>query len=145
MVSSFKYAHEFYWKSTASVHEENNWIAWFLLSSTCLSLLNLDTLEYRRLSSDQTLYYKVFSNLTPWSPTEYFIVSVPPFSLHSVSQEFHIRKPMCRNNNFENDFFNRCISARNSVPSFLVNSKSGASFKYNLRTIDLSSFLCHVF
>ena len=72
-----------------------------------LSLLNLDTLEYRRLSSDLTLYYKVFNNLTPWSPSEYFNVSVPPYSLHSVSHVFNIRKPLCRTNNFENDFF-RC-------------------------------------
>ena len=47
-----------------------------------LSLLNLDTLDYRRLSSDLTLYYKVFNNLTPWSPTEYVNVSVQPSSLH---------------------------------------------------------------
>ena len=44
-----------------------------------LSLLNLDTLEYHRLSCDLTLY-KVFNNLTPWSPSEYFNVSVPQYS-----------------------------------------------------------------
>jgi hypothetical protein len=32
-----------------------------------LFILNLDTLEYRRLSCDLTLYYKIFNNLTPWS------------------------------------------------------------------------------
>ena len=110
-----------------------------------LSLLNLDTLEYRRLSCDLTLYYKVLKNLTPWSPSEYFNVSVPPYSLHSVSHVFNIRKPQCRTNNFENDFFYRCVSAWNSLPSFLVNSKSVVSFKYKLRTIDLSSFLSYVF
>ena len=110
-----------------------------------LSLLNLNTLEYRRLSSDLTLYYKVFNNLTPWSPSEYFNVSVPPYSLHFISHVFNIRKPLCRTNNFENDLFNRCVSAWNSLPSFLVNSKSIASFKYNLQTIDLSSFLNYVF
>ena len=61
-----------------------------------LSLLNLDTLEYRRVSCDLTLYYKVFNNLTPWSPSEYFNVSVPPYSLHSVSHVFNIQKPLCR-------------------------------------------------
>ena len=45
-----------------------------------LSILNLDTLEYRRLSCDLTLYYKIFNNLTPWSPSEYFNVSQPPYS-----------------------------------------------------------------
>jgi len=38
-----------------------------------LAILNLDTLEYRRLLCDLTLYYKIFNNLTPWSPSEYFI------------------------------------------------------------------------
>jgi len=47
-----------------------------------LSILNLDTLKYHRLSSDLTLYYAIFNNLTPWSPSEYFIVSMPPYSLY---------------------------------------------------------------
>jgi len=53
-----------------------------------LSILNLDTLEYRRLSSDITLYYKIFNNPTPWSPSEYFNVNMPPYSLHSVYHDF---------------------------------------------------------
>jgi len=63
-----------------------------------LSILNLDTLEYRCLSRDLTLYYKIFNNLTPWTPSEYFNVSMPPYSLHSVYHDFNIRKPMCRTN-----------------------------------------------
>ena len=47
-----------------------------------LSLLNLDTLEYRRLSCDLTLCYKIFNNLTLWSPREYFNDKVPPYGLH---------------------------------------------------------------
>jgi len=92
-----------------------------------LSILNLDTLEYRRLSSDLTLNYKIFNNLTPWSPSEYFNVSMPLYSLHSVYHEFNIRKLLCRSNSFENDFFNRCVSAWNSLPSSLVKSKSVTS------------------
>jgi len=30
-----------------------------------LSILNLDTLKYRCLSRDLTLYYKIFNNLAP--------------------------------------------------------------------------------
>ena len=56
-----------------------------------LSILNLDTLEYRRLSCHLTLYYKIFSNLTPWSPSEYFYVSQPPYSLHSLHHDLNIR------------------------------------------------------
>jgi len=110
-----------------------------------LSVLNLDTLEYRRLSCDLTFYYRIFNYLTPWSPSEYFNVSKPRYSLHSVYRDFNIRKPMCKTNSFENDFFNRCASAWNSLPSSLVKSKSVATFKYNLKSTDLSSFLYYVF
>jgi len=71
-----------------------------------LSILNLEKLEYRRLSCDLTLYYKIFNNLNPRTPSKYFNVSMPPYSLHSVYHDFNIRKPMCRTNSFENDFFN---------------------------------------
>jgi len=73
-----------------------------------LSILNLDTLEYRRLLCDLNLYYKIYkiyNNLYPWSPSEYFNVTIPPHSLYSVYYDFNIRKPMCRTNSFENDFF----------------------------------------
>jgi len=94
-----------------------------------LSILNLETLEYRRLSCDLTLYYKIINNLTPWSPSEYFNVIMPPYSSHSVYHDFNIRKPLCRTNSFENDFFKRCVSAWNSLPSSLVKSKFITSFK----------------
>jgi len=40
---------------------------------------------------------------------------------------------------------NRCVSAWNSLPSSLVKSKSVASFKHNLRSIELTSSLNYVF
>jgi len=40
-------------------------------------------------------------------------------------------------------FFNRRVSARNSLPSFIVNSKSVASFKRSLVSFDLSEFLVY--
>jgi len=110
-----------------------------------LSILNLHTSEYRRLSCDLTSHYKIFNNLIPWTPSEYFNVSLPPCSSHSVYHDFNIRKPMCRTNSFENDFFNRCVSAGNSLPSSLVKSKSVASFNYYLKSFDLSSFFKQCF
>jgi len=71
---------------------------------TTLTVLNLETLEYRRLSSDLTMYYKVFHNLTPWVPSDYFNIVIPPHNLHSVHHDFNIRKPLCRTNIFANDF-----------------------------------------
>ena len=108
-------------------------------------MLNLETLEQRRLTSDLTLYYKIFHNLTPWDPSEVFTLSIPLYNLHSVSHSFNIRKPLCRIKIYENHFFNRCISAWNSLPSYVVESKSLTLFKRNLKIIDLSAFLKYVF
>jgi len=88
-----------------------------------LSILNFDTLDYRRLPCDLTLYYKIFNKLTTWSPREYFHVSMPLYSLHFIYYDFNIRKPVFRTNSFENDFFNRCVSDCSSLPSSLVKSK----------------------
>jgi len=73
--------------------------------------LIIDTLEYRLLYSNLTMYYKVFHNLTPWAPSDYFNIVIAPHNLHSVHHDFNIRKPLCRTNIFANDFFNRRVSA----------------------------------
>jgi len=71
----------------------------------CLTVLNLETLEYRRLSSDLTMYYPVFHNFTPWAPSDYFNIVIPPHNLIlSVQHDFYIHKPLCRTNIFANDF-----------------------------------------
>jgi len=50
-----------------------------------LTVLNSETFEYRRLSyCDLTMYYKVFQNLTPWTPCDYFNIVIPPYNLHYV-------------------------------------------------------------
>jgi len=106
-------------------------------------VLNLEILECRSLSSDLTMYYKVFHNLTPWDSSNYFNVVFPPHNLHSVHHDFNIRKPLCRTNIFANDFFNRRVYAWNCLPSVIVNSKSVASFKRSLVSVDLSKFLVY--
>jgi len=80
------------------------------------------------------MYYKVVHNLTPWAPSDYSVI--PPHNLHSVHHDFNIRKSLCRTNIFANDFFIRRVSAWNSLPSFIVNSKSVASFKRSLVSVD---------
>jgi len=89
------------------------------------------------------MYYKVFHNLTPRAPSDYFNIAIPPHNLPSVHHDFNIRKPLCRTNILANDFFNRRVSAWNSLPSCIVNSKSVASFKRSLVSVDLSTFLVY--
>jgi len=52
-------------------------------------------------------------------------------------------KPLCRTNTFASDFFNRRVSVWDSLPSFIINSKSVASFKRSLVYVDLSKFVIY--
>ena len=45
-----------------------------------------------------------------------------PYSLHAVPHEVDIRKRLRRATTFENDFFNRYASARNSLLVFVIKS-----------------------
>lgn len=55
----------------------------------------------------------------------HYIIYVP-------SDSFNLPKPLCRAKISENNFFNRCVSAWNSLPCQVVESKSVALFKHNL-------------
>ena len=114
---------------------------WDLCYLCCLLMIFLISLSVAFSRS----YNKIFHNLTPWDPSEVFTLSIPLYNLHSVSHSFNIRKPLCRIKIYENHFFNRCISAWNSLPSYVVESKSLTLFKRNLKIIDLSAFLKYVF
>jgi len=50
------------------------------------------------------MYYKVFHNLTPWAPRDYFNIAILPHNLYSVHHDLNIRKPLCHTNIFANDF-----------------------------------------
>jgi len=78
-ISISNYTYKLIRESSATLYKENYWIVWFVLSRNLerLNVLNLETLEYRRLSSDLTMYYKVFHNLTPWAPSDYFNIVIP--------------------------------------------------------------------
>jgi len=61
-----------------------------------LTVLNLDTLVFQRLSRDLTIYYKVFDYLTPWAPSDCFSIVIPLYYLHYVTNEFISRRLLCR-------------------------------------------------
>jgi hypothetical protein len=48
-----------------------------------LAILNLDTLELRRLRFDLALYYKVLKHLTPFNPHSVFTIYTPPSCLRT--------------------------------------------------------------
>ena len=74
-----------------------------------LAVLNLETLELRRLRFDLIFYYKVFNHLTPFDPDLIFTLYIPPNCLHS--NEPFILKPITVPNKFLSTTFYRAVDA----------------------------------
>ena len=112
-----------------------------------LALLDLDTLESRRLKADLTLYYKIVHGLTPWPIDRYFSMSVHSRQtrLTECRNNFSISVPLCRTVAYQNDFFHRCVSCWNNLPTAVVNATSLSRFKNALTQIDLSDYLRYSF
>ena len=108
-----------------------------------LAMLDLETLECRRLKADLTMYYKIINNLTVFNSSTYFEfnVHVRDTRLAADSNSYCINKPFCRTSGFQNDFFQRCILCWNSLPNTVVQSSCLKLFKSELNKINLSDFL----
>ena len=74
-----------------------------------LAMLNLETLELRRLHFDLIFYYKVFNHLTPFDPETVFTMHTPPPSLRCNSAI--IKKPLKPSNKLISSIFYRNIDA----------------------------------
>ena len=104
-----------------------------------LAVLNLETLELRRLRFDLIFYFKVFNNLTPFSPELVFTVYSPPSFLRT--NQIMIQKPTHASEKMLSSTFYRCIDAWNYLPVELRRSQSLCIFKRGLKAVDLAPFL----
>ena len=109
-----------------------------------LSALNLEPLELRRLRFDLIYYYKIFNNLTPLSPTDYFNMYVPPSASRTPMPI--IQKPQKASKKLMSSCFYRAIDAWNSLSPSIRNADSLPKFKNALLNLssDLLKF-CNVF
>jgi hypothetical protein len=112
--------------------------------STCpyaerLAILNLDTLELRRLRFDIIFYYKVLNHLTPFNPHSVFTIYTPPSCLRTNLP--FLRRPGNSSSKILSTTFYGSIPAWNSLPINLRLSASLLSFKRNLKAADLAMFL----
>ena len=110
-----------------------------LCYSDRLSALNLPLLELRRLHADLIYYYKIFNNLTPHNPSDFFLVYHPPTATRSASSYLH--KPIKGNRKFHSFLCFRSVDAWNALTEETRRATSILSFKRNLRRVDLNSFL----
>jgi hypothetical protein len=102
-------------------------------------MLNLETLELRRLHFDLSFYYKIFNHLTPFDPESDFTIYIPPSSLRRNSAV--IKKPLRSSDKPISDLFFRHIDAWNSLPSEVRSLPTLDSFKRRIKSIDLSGYL----
>ena len=78
-------------------------------------MIDLDTLELRRLRADLLMYYKILNGLSPLTANEYFTVTVNDRVTRS-SDKLLLSKPSISTNVLENDFFVLRINCWNELP-----------------------------
>ena len=107
--------------------------------SSRLNILNLQSLELRRLLIDLTNYFKILNGMSPLTHTDYFLIYNPITTTRSISPS--LLKPLHASSNISSSFFYRSVDAWNYLPSTIKLSTSLQSFKSAIKHVDLSAFL----
>ena len=102
-----------------------------------LHVLNLESLELRRIKCDIKLCYKIVRGLCDLDCNDFFTFA--PYS-NTRGHNFKLSGPVCKNNWLLNFFTNRVISYWNFLPAEVVNAESFGTFNAKLNSVDLSKF-----
>jgi hypothetical protein len=103
-----------------------------------LALLDLKSLQLHRLRLDSIYFLKVFNYLTPFDPSDAFLIYTPIASSRSNSP--YLQRPIKASNKLFKTLFYRQVEAWNSFPAALESTASLPSFN-GLQNIDPSKFL----
>lgn len=104
-----------------------------------LSVLNLESLEIRRLHFDLIYYYKIFNHLTPHNADDHFIKYYPPVSSRSSSS--YLIRPRKSCDKLLSYLSFRSIDAWNNLPPDVKSAAPLNSFKRALKHRDLKNYL----
>ena len=99
-----------------------------------LSILDLESLELRRLRSDLIHSYKILNNSTPRNYAQYFTYHQPSSSSRKPSP--FLIKPINCPNYLLSSFFNRSVDCWNSHPQTLKEVDSLGTFRNKLLNVD---------
>ena len=102
-----------------------------------LHVLNLESLELRRIKCDLKLCYKIVKGLCDLDCKDFFTFA--PYS-NTRGHNFKLSGSVCKNNWLFNFFTNRIISYWNFLPAEVVNAESFGIFSAKLNSVDLSKF-----
>jgi len=103
-----------------------------------LFILNLESLEIRRLKKDLIMYYKIIHGLIDLNMNEFFLIDN---DMYTRGHNFKICKPPCKSDLFSNSFANRVINCWNLLPSTVVNMNSIKGFSAKLDSINFDKFI----
>ena len=107
-----------------------------------LSILNLDTLEIRRIKYDLILIFKILHNLLDLQFDNFFTIS-PTLKLYQLRRHtMHLHKPKSPGTLIRANFFSyRTINTWNQLPSDVVMSDSLVLFKLRLNRFNIASIV----
>jgi len=112
-----------------------------------LACLELDTLECRHLKADLTLIHCTIKSCIillrgPSIVTLTCLFTLAIFMrLTECRSDFYISAPFCRTLAYQNDFFHRCVSCWNILPSAVTNATFLKLFRNVLARVDLTNHL----
>ena len=109
-----------------------------------INILNLESLEMRRLKLDICLYYKILHNLVALPADIYFSFDDRHLNIRSYDPN-NLVKPMLNSALKTQNFFYRCIDAWNFIPDAIRNSDSIVFFKRAIADIDFTCFMIGTF
>jgi hypothetical protein len=105
-----------------------------------LAFLDLELLELRRMKFDMYYCFKIFNNLTPFDPANYFLHDTRNLNTRNYdSNLLHVSKSV--NRRTDNFFINRCVPMWNSLTVECRTAKSLFRFKQLLNVHDFNLFL----
>jgi hypothetical protein len=103
-----------------------------------LRILNLDSLETRRIKADLCEFYKIVNNLSALDHAQFIKFREPLRTRHTHDKQINIARS--KTDMRKNSFFLRTPVIWNSLPTDTVNYVSVSSFRRHLETVDLSDY-----
>ena len=104
-----------------------------------LKLLDLESLEHRRLKFDLKMYHKIIHGLVNLDKNKFFVF-LP--NLHSTrGHDLQLQIPVYRSNHLANTFASRAIDCWNHLPAKTVTATSINAFSFYLNSADCTQYL----
>ena len=104
-----------------------------------LAMIDLETLELRRLKSDMAMYFKIIRGFSCLTSFDFFVFTSRIYA--SRGNDFRISKPKIRKNKYQNLFSCRGINCWNALPNDIADVSSLNIFKSKLNKIELDRYL----